>query len=88
MRRKSDDLRKFTFPMFWITLMLTTPVGASLALLKETTFGNLFKRIPVREFLEIKFLFWSRLCWNWPNLQKVPATCLGNGLNPDVVQFA
>jgi hypothetical protein len=42
MRRKSDDLRKFTFPMFWITLMLTTPVGASLALLKETTFGNLF----------------------------------------------
>jgi hypothetical protein len=46
-----------SFPMFKMTTMLTTFVGASLTLLKETTFGNLFKRIPVREFLEIKFCF-------------------------------
>ena len=38
--------------------------------------------------MEIKFLSWSRLCWNWSNLQKVPTTCLGNGRNPNVVQFA
>ena len=32
-------------------------VGASLTLLKETTFQNLFKRIQAVEFLEIKFCF-------------------------------
>jgi hypothetical protein len=73
---------KFNFRMFKMTLMPTTLVEASLTLLKETTFGNLFRRIPMREFLEIMFLFWLRLCWNWPNLRKVPATCLGNGAYP------
>jgi hypothetical protein len=85
---RKSTWEKFNFRMFKMTLMPRTLVEASLTLLKETTFGNLFKRIPIREFLEIKFLFWLRLCWNWPNLRKVPATCLGNGLTPNVVQFA
>jgi hypothetical protein len=45
--RTSDDLGKLNFRMFKMTLVPTTLVEASLTLLKETTSGNLFKRIPM-----------------------------------------
>jgi hypothetical protein len=54
MMRKSYDGGN-PFPHFKDELDAYYIVEASHTLLKETTFGNQFMRIPLREFLEIKF---------------------------------